>query len=314
MKLKKVNGHPATGGVANFLPGGDSLTLRQGPPKTERAFLTLAEPNRQSSMLNSLARAYTLVFVLFYCSTSPALVAQDFTQFGEYGVDWGGYLFGVKGGLSAGNQDWSGLETEFLLGYHGALYLETIPAGGRFSFYGQLGYHTRGSRISRRRAFRFDGNQVTLPSFDFRFQNISLGAGAKSVVAYTQVADLYYSLGLRIEYSISNNLSKYDNVDSNIDPNYRLNFPFDSPDTVNEVVYGASFGGGAVFPLGETTSAFIELTAHPDLSFQYNQGPIENVIDPFSANTRTIGARMIRNFTIELSVGIRFLRKWDYID
>ena len=259
-------------------------------------------------------RFFSIVALFGFLPTGPRVAAQDFEDFGEYGVDWGGYLFGVKGGLSLGNQDWSGLETEFLTGFHGALYLETIPAGGRFSFYGQLGYHTRGSKISRRRAFTFGGNRITLPSDDFRFQNISLGFGGKSVVAYTRFADLYYSLGLRAEYSISNNLGEYDQLATTTTAAFRLNYPFDSPDFINEFVYGASFGGGALFPLGETTAGFIELTAHPDFSLQYNQGPIENVIDPFTSGTRTIGPRMIRNFTIELSVGVRFLRKWEYID
>ncbi len=245
--------------------------------------------------------------------TAPAF-AQLYEDFGEYGVDWGGYHFGAKGGLSLGNQDWSGLETEFLVGFHGALYLETVPSGGRFSFYGQLGYHTRGSRLSRRRAFTFGGNQVTLPSDDFRFQNISLGIGGKSVFAYTRLADLYYTLGLRLEYALSNNLGDYDQLSTSFSDAFRLNYPFDSPDFINEIVYGASFGGGALIPLGETTAAFVELTGHPDLNFQYNQGPIENVIDPFGGAPRTLGERMIRNFTIELSVGIRFLRKWTYVE
>lgn len=254
-----------------------------------------------------------LLAVLLSVMTS-GVRAQDFEEFGEYGADWGGYLFGAKGGLSLGNQDWSGIETEFMSGFHGALYLESVPANGRFSFYGQLGYHTRGSKISRRRAFTFGGSRVTLPADDFRFQNISLGIGGKSVVAYTRFADLYYSLGLRLEYSVSNNLGEYDQLSTTTNSFFRLNYPFDSPDFINEITYGASFGGGALFPLGDKAAGFIELTGHPDLNFQYNQGPIENVIDPFGGGPRTIQSRMIRNFTIELSVGIRFLRKWDYID
>lgn len=242
------------------------------------------------------------------------LTAQNLDLEGEYGEDWGGYLWGIKGGPSLANQDWSGLETEFLLGYHGAVFFESIPSGGRFSFFGQLGYHTRGSKISRRRGFTFGGNAVTLPADDFRFQNISLGVAAKSVVAYTRRADLYYLFGLRVEYSLSNNLSEYDQLEGTTGLAFRANYPFDSPDFVNAVTYGATFGGGAAFPISERIGGFFELRANPDLNFQYNQGPIENVIDPFGAGTRTIPSRMIRNFTIELSVGIRFLRSYQYVD
>lgn len=259
----------------------------------------------------ALLRRSILAFCLCF---SFSLSAQFLDQEGEFGVDWGGYLFGFKGGLSLSNQDWSGLETELLLGYHGALFLETIPAQGRFSFFGQLGYHTRGSRISRRRGFTFGGNAVTLPSDEFRFQNLSLLAGAKSVVSYSRNADLYYMLGLRVDYSLSNNLGDYDQLTGTTNVAFRANYPFDSPMFINEITYGVSFGGGASFPLSDAVGGFVELSGHPDLSFQYNQGPIENVIDPFGAGTRTIPSRMIRNFTIELSVGLRFLRSYRYVD
>lgn len=261
-----------------------------------------------------MRRSHLLLFVFSALFTITGLSAQDLEQEGEYGVDWGGYLFGIKGGPSLGNQDWSGLETELLLGYHGDLYLETIPAQGRFSFYGQAGYHVRGSRISRRRAFTFDGNRVTLPADDFRFQNVSLGFGAKSVFSYTSFADLYYVLGLRGDYNLSTNLGEYDQLEGSFGIGFRANYPIDSPDFINKFTYGATFGAGALIPISEKIGGIVEITAHPDFNFQYNQGPINNVIDPFGAGNRTIGARAIRNFTIEISFGLRFLRKWTYVD
>jgi hypothetical protein len=243
-----------------------------------------------------------------------SLIGQDLEQEGELGVDWGGYLFGLKGGLSLGNQDWSGLETELLLGYHGAAYYETIPAGGRFSFFGQLGYHLRGSRISRRRAFTFNGGGVTLPADDFRFYNVSLALGGKSVVSYSRFGDLYYLLGLRADYNVKTNLAEYDQLTSTAGVAFRANYPIDSPDFIRRITYGAVFGGGLAFPLTESMGGFVELRANPDFSLQYEQGAIENVIDPFGAGNRTLPARAIRNFTIEVSFGIRFLRKWRYVN
>ena len=259
-----------------------------------------------------MPRLAALLPLLFFL---PALApAQTWDDLGEHRVDWGGYLFGFKGGLSGGNQDWTGLETEFLLGFHGAAFLESIPAQGKFSLWAQLGYHTRGSRISRRRAFTFGGNRVTLPSDDFRFQNVALAVGGKQVVAYTRIADLYYTLGLRIEYNLSTNLGEYDQLVETQGIAFRQNYPFDSPDFINSVVYGATVGGGASIPISDAIGGFIEISAHPDFNFQYNQPPIPNVIDPFGAGTRTIGERAIRNFTLELSIGLRFLRSWRYID
>lgn len=245
---------------------------------------------------------------------SGVLSAQNLDLEGEYGVDWGGYLFGIKGGPSLSNQDWSGLETELLLGYHGALFLESIPTGGRFSFYGQVGYHQRGSRISRRRGITFGGNAVNLPADAFRFNNASITIGAKSVASYTRTADLYYLLGLRADYSFSNNLSEYDQLTGTTNIAFRANYPIDDPGFINELTYGATFGGGALFQLSDKVGAFIELSAHPDFNFQYNQGAIPNVIDPFGAGNRTIPARMIRNFTIELSFGLRLLRSYRYVN
>lgn len=258
-------------------------------------------------MLRTLFFSIGLIF-------AGSCFAQNLELDGDYGVDWGGYLFGIKGGLSLSNQDWSGLETELQLGYHGALFLESIPAAGRFSFYGQLGYHQRGSRISRRRGITFGGNAVNLPADGFTFHNASLTVGAKSVVSYTRSADLYYLLGLRADYSFANNLNEYDQLTGITTLAFRANYPIDDPGFINELTYGASFGGGALFQISEKLGGFVELSAHPDFNFQYNQGPIPNVIDPFGAGNRTIPARMIRNFTIELSLGLRFLRSWRYVD
>jgi hypothetical protein len=256
---------------------------------------------------------HLLLFVFTLCSLPTVVSAQNLDQEGEYGVDWGGYLFGLKGGLSLGNQDWTGLETELLLGYHGDLYFESIPAQERFSFYGQLGYHTRGSKISRRRWTLLSGNQITLPSDDFRFYNVSLGLGAKSIFTYSRLGDFYYLLGLRLDYNIGTNLSDYDIRDQTQGTSFRQNYPLDSPDLIKDITYGASFGAGVLFPISPKIGGFVELQGHPDFSLQYESGPINGVIDG-SGTPRTIGARAIRNFTIELSFGLRFLRKWTYVD
>ncbi len=242
------------------------------------------------------------------------LVGQLIGQEGEHGTDWGGYFFGIKGGLSLGSQDWSTIETELRPGYHVAGFLETIPTRGTFSFWGQLGYHQRGSRISRRRALTFQGNQVRLPSEAFVFNNASLGIGGKQVVAYTKLADLYYLIGLRAEYTLSTNLGVYDQLTATQGIAFRRNYPIDSYEFINRLTYGVTAGGGAYLLLSERVGALVELSVQPDLSFQYNQGTIDNVINPVGGGNTTLGEQAIRNVTIELSVAFRFLRSFVYVD
>jgi hypothetical protein len=245
----------------------------------------------------------------------PALLSgQLIEQEGEHGTDWGGYFFGIKGGLSLGSQDWASIETELRPGYHVAGFLESIPTEGTFSFWGQLGYHQRGSRISRRRAITFQGNQVRLPADAFVFNNISLGIGGKQVIAYTPLADLYYLIGIRGEYTVSTNLGEYDQLSATQGIAFRNNYPIDSYEFINRITYGVTAGGGAYLLLSEKIGAMVELSVQPDLGFQYNQGAIDNVINPIGGGNTSIGEQAIRNVTIELSVAFRFLRSFIYVD
>ena len=257
-----------------------------------------------------------LVPLLFFLIAPGLLRAQYWEdEPGEYRVDWGGYLWGLKGGASLGRQDWSGLETELAVLRHASLFYQTIPSRGRFSLYGQIGYHERGSRTGRRLFNVIGGGRVTSPSDKFVFRNISLGAGGQQVVSYTRVADLYYRIGLRLEYTLDTNLDDYADPLGSNGVNFRADYPIEDDEYVRRLVYGASVGAGALFPISDRIGGFVEITAHPDVSFQYSQGAIPNVIDPSRPNgTRTIGERSIRNFTAELSVGLRFLRKWRYVD
>ena len=253
--------------------------------------------------------------LLILCLLLPyGVSAQLLDEEGVYGEDWGGYLWGARGGISLGSQDWSNIETELGLGFHGDLFLESIPARGTFSLWGSLGYHQRGSRIARRRAITFQGNGVVLPADNFVFNNVVLAIGGKQIVAPLGLADAYYLIGVRAEYNVSTNLGEYDVLSSTQGLLYRNAYPLNSYEFINRFTYGVTVGGGAITPITDRIGGFIEISAQPDLSFQYNQGPINNVVDPFNGGNTTLGERAIRNFTIEVSIGLRFLRKWRYID
>jgi hypothetical protein len=173
--------------------------------------------------------------------------------------------------------------------------------------YAQAGYHVRGSAI-RFQAIQFGNNRFLGQRTDeFRYNNASLQVGFKSRIP-RDASTLYYFFGLRGDYTLSTNLSDYDDLVQN-----GLIYPTDA--WVRKINYGISIGGGWEFPFGEFVSGLIELSFHPDFSRQYDQPAIPNVIDPFFPGVaRTIPDRRIVNYTAEISLGLRFLRKIIYID
>ncbi|MEL6667583.1 MAG: hypothetical protein AAFY36_01565 [Bacteroidota bacterium] len=225
--------------------------------------------------------------------------------------DEGGYLFGVKGGVTLGTQNWGSFEREPLIGYHGDLFIESLPELEKFSLWAQLGYHQRGSSLQRQIGASVTGQVFTTPAQSFIFENIVLGLGGKQVFAYLGAADAYWLLGLRAEYNIDTNLDEFDRIS---DFAQRRFFPFESYDFINRFVFGVSVGAGLSFPLGESTDVLLELNIQPDFTLQYNQPEIGNVINPFTSVPTSIPARQIRNISIELSAGFRFRRRIIYID
>ncbi|MEM9834955.1 MAG: hypothetical protein AAF828_00550 [Bacteroidota bacterium] len=225
----------------------------------------------------------------------------------------GGYLFGLRGGPSLGSQSWSGFEMRPLLTYHGDLFIESIPVEGKFSLWASLGYHIRGSRINSRNVFDINGDQFRVPGETFEFQNLSLAIGAKQVFKYTAIADIFYTFGVRVDYNLDTNLDQYNDL-NDASAQIRLFYPFETYDWIRRVTYGITAGAGFDIPLSEKVGATIQITASPDFSLQYDQPPIENVIDPFRAGNTSLPQRQIRNFTLEISAGFRFLRKVIYVD
>jgi hypothetical protein len=240
------------------------------------------------SLLKSL---FTLTIVLLL---SSPLISQS-------------YAFGIKGGPSVGFQKWELFDRDPLFKYHGAVFIESDNP--EFGFLGQLGYHTRGSAIRNLSFFTINGSQYRQPAREFIFNNISLLVAAKQKFPVGSSDKLfYYMLGVRGEYSLSNNLELYQEINSILNI-----YPF--PELVNSFTYGITIGGGIELPISEFVAGIVELSLHPDLAKQYFQPPISNVIDPYSpGQTKTLSERRITNTTLELSLGLRFLRKITYID
>ena len=216
------------------------------------------------------------------------------------------FIFGVKGGPVIATQNWSNFQRNPLLDGHGIVFIETWAEGDPNVLFAQLGYHTRGSSL--RQIFVNQNLGFNPQTRSFRFRNLALTIGAKRRHLFTDRYNVFYSVGIRGEYNISTNLDEF--VASNISAptTYPLN-QFVVPFT-----YGIYGGGGAEFEISDLIGAVVELSVNPDLSRQYFQPPLNNVINPVNGMIVSLREKEIRNISIEISFGFRFLRKVVYID
>lgn len=221
------------------------------------------------------------------------------------------YVF--KGGLSIGTQKWDNADRQLLFAWHGALAVESVDnENDRAALFAQIGYHVRGS-ATRFRFINFDGFPGGSFSEGFRFNNISLVLGAKQKfpMGAAGTARYFYFGGLRGDYTLSTN------IDDLGEGNPCAIGIYPVIGGVQRWIAGVSAGGGIEFQLGELVGAQLELAVHPDFTLQYRQPPA-NLLLPGSCTFDgqpqqvTIPERRIRNTTIELSLGVRLLRKVVY--
>ena len=67
--------------------------------------------------------------------------------------------------------------------------------------------------------------------------------------------------------------------------------------------------------MSELSNVFLEFSVQPDFSFQYEQFPIDNILSPWGTNEYiTLPLTQVKNLSIEAKVGVKFLRKVEYID
>lgn len=219
-----------------------------------------------------------------------------------------GYTFGVKLGPTLGFQQWNDFQRDPLLGWHAAAFMETLDEEDRYCLFGSLGYHQRGAALRYR--FSNGGLLSPLVSSKFLFHNISLTLGARQKFDFNDRVKYFYSLGVRGEYTVATNLVDYVEINQ---VNRTLFFP--DNEFVNPVTAGLTISVGMQYHFAELSSIIVELSIMPDVTRQYFQPPIPNVADPFNpGQIRDLAAREIRNVSLELSVGFRFLNKYIYID
>ena len=215
------------------------------------------------------------------------------------GDNYGQYYVGVKGGMGLNMQRWNSYERDILFTPFIDVFSESNDDPLN-KLYASLGYHTRGSAV---RGFGFQ-------SFNpYRFNNLVVEVGGKRMLSVDKKYNGYYMLGLRAEYTISTNLNGRiaNSIYNLVDETY-----------VNKFNYGATVGGGFEMEMGETRVAFLEVSVNPDLSKQYEQQEtltIENpnpVPSPFpQPQFITIVPQEVRNVSLEVKVGIKFLRGYE---
>ena len=212
------------------------------------------------------------------------------------------FIFGPKLGPLVALQQWNGLQRDALFGGHVALFIESYDEEDNpSSLFAQLGYHQRGSAERSLVVDRSLGD-VFRRNLTYKFNNISLMFGAKRLLKMESQFKPFYTLGVRFEYTVSTNLDRYQSQPY-----------FPSNEFVNKFNYGFSAGGGFQYQFGDLIGGTIELTLSPDLSKQYEQFPIPNIVDPRNVgNTRTLPMQEVRNLSLELSVSLRLLRKVEY--
>jgi len=231
-----------------------------------------------------------LVTLLFF-------VNQGFSQ---------SFWFGAKGGAAMNFQSWGNgsfsgsVNRDPLFSLNGDIFIESYDEYNKGTLYAQVGYHTRGSSF---RFFSF--NNTFTEQQGFKFRNIVLELGAKKSLNLDKELDPYFILGIRGEYTIGTNLDDYINFGS-------LYYPIN--EFVRKFNYGVTAGGGFEMKMSELSNVFVEFLLQPDLSFQYEQQPIFNVIDPWTSQPVNLGLRQVRKLSIELKVGLKILKKVEYID
>lgn len=227
-----------------------------------------------------------------------------------------GVVYGLKTGLSIETQQWNNFNRQPLFTYHADFVWESLDEEDRaFSLFTYIGYHVRGSAIRSRTYFYNDpisGSDETFrPATNtFEFKNAVLMLGAKQRFLLSESSVAYYLMGLRGEYTFDTNLDQYSDGNTLFSSLY---FPVD--EFVQKFTYGISVGGGFEYPFTDNIEGFVELMASPSFRQQYLQPSIPNVRDPLNpGNTTTIRERAIFNLSFEISVGIRFLKRYDYDD
>ncbi|HLF64138.1 MAG TPA: hypothetical protein VI603_10310 [Saprospiraceae bacterium] len=210
------------------------------------------------------------------------------------------YAFGFKGGPSLTIQKWNGFGgREPLIRYHAIAFIESHNDETNSALFAQAGYHIRGSAL-RFYAYYDPINMrnVNARSTDMEFHNLSLSVGAKRKYDVGPGKG-YYLIGLRGEYTFDTKLDGFLNTYEGLE---------------NKVLFGVLFGGGYELPFSRFVSGILEFSVSPDFSKQIYLPPQETGYTDLNGNEIILREQNVTNVSIEISLGLRFLREITYYD
>ncbi len=236
---------------------------------------------------------------IFGCAVKYSITIL-FLWFCAGAVEGQSFSFGPKGGLTIAIQNWNSSDRDPLFGSHAAIFIESADKELKGALFAEAGYHLRGSSI--RIVNFFQGINFT---DGYKFRNVALKLGAKKRLDTSLNSIPFYAFAIRGEYNINTNLKDFEQYQS-------LFYPIEF--YVNTFVYGVDVSGGFEFPVSDYVIPFIQFTISPDLSFQYRQPALSNILSPYNGQTITVPERQIRNISFEVSFGIRFFREVVVLD
>lgn len=195
-------------------------------------------------------------------------------------------IWSFRAGPSLAFQRWNGLgSTQPLIGYHGIIGMESYEPGKASSFYGELGYHQRGSS---KYVPAYQSNAgINYNSYTIRnvFHNVGLALGGRK--SFGPNNKFFYNLALRGEYTIKAQLS-----------DVYVGFS----EFVRKFNYGVDIGAGYNFPIGYHMG-FVQIQLQPDLSKQIWSTRYSGY--DYQGNPVTYPEQKVINYTFELSLGFR---------
>lgn len=216
---------------------------------------------------------------LFCCMAILTLLSTS-SSYGQYAI------WAFRAGPSLGFQKWNGLSSnQPLLGYHGAVAYESYTPGSPFAFFGELGYHQRGS--SRRIPATQTPDGINLDGYTLRnvFHNVALALGGRQ--SFGERDMFYYLLAVRLEYTMKQKMDAYSGFD----------------EFVRKLNYGLDVGGGFNFPVGGFHMGFVQVQLQPDASKQILSPRFQGY--DYQNNPIIYQEQKVVNYSLELSVGIR---------
>ncbi len=218
----------------------------------------------------------------------------------------------ISGGPTLGLQKWdNGGDRQVLFKYHVALALESVNnEDDKSAMFIQGGYHVKGS--ANRTRFLFNNGGAGTFKQEYLFNNLSLAIGAKQkFVTGAGGQNRYFYYGaIRTDYTLSTNIDELNNQFGGFTNIYAPQVAF-----MNRWMFGLSIGGGWQFPIADLIGGQITLSVSPDVTNQYRQPALPNVINPNNPGSPvTLGEQRIRNTAVEISFGLRLLHKVELVD